>query len=72
MKRACIFLLFGTITTFTTPSTTGAIRYTVTELTPPPGWDFFEPRKLNNRGEMLGHLDASTGPYKDEPHAAFY
>src|SRR5881628_3502508 len=72
MKKACILLLYGAITTITTLPAWTAVRYVVTELTPPAGWDYFEPRKLNNRGEMIGHLDASTGPYKDEPHAAFY
>jgi hypothetical protein len=47
-------------------------RYTITVLPPTSGADFFQPRRINNRGDVLGHLDASMGEFKDEPHAAFY
>jgi len=47
-------------------------RYTVVELPAAAGADFFVPRRINNRGEMAGNLDFSTGPFKDNAHAAFY
>lgn len=53
-------------------STGAAARYTVTRIVPPEGWDYFQPRKVNDRGQMIGRLDASTGPFKDESHAGFY
>jgi probable HAF family extracellular repeat protein len=47
-------------------------RYTITVLPPASGADFFQPRRINNRGDVLGHLDASMGEFKDDPHAALY
>ena len=47
-------------------------RYSVIELPAAAGADFFVPRRINNRGEMVGSLDFSTGPFKDNAHAAFY
>jgi hypothetical protein len=47
-------------------------RYTVSVLPPTSGADFFLPRRINRRGEVLGHLDASMGEFKDEPHVALY
>jgi uncharacterized membrane protein len=46
--------------------------YRVTQLSTASGADFFQAKKINNRGEMVGTLDFSTGPYKDDPHAGFY
>jgi uncharacterized membrane protein len=46
--------------------------YRVTQLPTASGADFFEAKRINNRGEMVGTLDSSTGPYKDQPHAGFY
>jgi len=47
-------------------------RYTASLVPPPPDFDYFEPRRINNRGEMVGRLDASSGPYHDDSHAGFY
>jgi probable HAF family extracellular repeat protein len=47
-------------------------RYSVTAVAPAPGFDYFEPKRINNRGEMVGRLDASTGIYQDESHAGFH
>jgi hypothetical protein len=51
---------------------TAAPRYTVTAILPPAQFDYFEPRNINDRGQMLGRLDASTGPFKDNSHTGFY
>jgi uncharacterized membrane protein len=47
------------------------LRYDVAELAAPATFDFISPLRINNRGDVLGNADASTGPYADEPHAAF-
>ena len=47
-------------------------RYTVTAILPPRGFDYFEPRRINDAGQMIGRLDASTGPFQDSPHVGFY
>ena len=47
-------------------------RYTVAALPPASGADFFQPRRINNRGDVVGHLDFSEGPFTDDPHAALY
>src|SRR5689334_8988451 len=47
-------------------------RYVVNAIPPVAGFDYFEGRKINNRGEVLGRLDASTGEFKDIPHAGLY
>src|SRR5262245_52089186 len=55
------------------PSVTPAVpRYSIKALPAPRGFDFFQPSRINNRGEILGHADASRGVFKDHPHAAFY
>jgi hypothetical protein len=50
----------------------GGVAYTVRELPTASGADFLEPRRINNRGEVLGKLDFSTGPFLDDPHAGFF
>src|SRR3954462_2182279 len=47
-------------------------HYSARAVGPAPGFDYFEPRKINNKGEVLGRLDASTEIYKDHSHAGFY
>jgi hypothetical protein len=47
-------------------------RYVVNAIPPVAGFDYFEGRKINTRGEVLGRLDASTGEFKDIPHAGLY
>lgn len=55
------------------PGLLSAPRFTVTLVPPPPpDFDYFEPRRLNNRGEIIGRLDASSGPYHDDSHAGLY
>jgi hypothetical protein len=49
-----------------------AVSYTVRELPTASGADFLEPRKINNRGEVLGKLDFSSGPFLDSAHAGFF
>ncbi len=47
-------------------------RFAVTLVPPPPDFDYFEPRRVNDRGDMVGRLDASSGPYHDDSHAGLY
>ena len=52
--------------------TPAAAGYTIAALPVPPDFDYFEPRKINENGEIAGRLDASFGPYKDDSHAGFH
>jgi len=48
------------------------LGYRVTILHTGWGADYFEAKRINNRGEMVGTLDSSKGEFKDQPHAGFY
>ena len=54
------------------PRRLAGVAYTARELPTASGADFLQPRKINNRGEVLGKLDFSTGPFDGDPHAGFF
>src|SRR5678816_306117 len=46
--------------------------YTVAELPTASGADFLQPSRINNRGEVLGKLNFSSGPFAGGPHVGLF